>query len=165
MKFWERLLHFFSKKDNFQIIPEDPNKTFSDNKERLIFTEQKSRSADESILTQIPKEEIELMEQEILAQRSLKIPQKYPADVITQIQDEERSISPNNLISLDVFPKKCKNCPDHKNYFKGEIHQCPDCGEWICGRHYHGHIMKYHKSTQYTISGSDSGSGTYKFKK
>ena len=163
MKFWKKLIRLFSKKDNFQTIPEEPNKIYSDDKERLIFTEQKSRFADAPILTEIPKEEIELMEQEILAQRRLKM-QQTPADNVVPGQERRGTPPSNILISQVVFPKKCKNCPDHKNYFEGEIYCCPDCGEWICGRHYHGHIMKYHKSSEYTISGTDSGSGSYKIK-
>jgi len=118
MKFWEKILQLFFKKDNLQRFPEEPNKFFPDDKEQLVFMEQNSHQGEGPL-----------------------------------------------LISEEVFPKKCLNCPDHKNYFESEIHRCPDCGEWICGRHYHSHIMKNHKSSEYTISGSESGSASYKFKK
>ena len=89
-------------------------------------------------------------------------------------EEEARSINSsiltNNIpspivYSHEVFPKKCLNCPDHKNYLKGEIHQCPDCGEWICGRHYHGHVIKKHGSREYRVQSSDVGQSSFKFPK
>ena len=103
------------------------------------------------------------MEKEILAERLSKL-KKIDNEVITSPFNDTATSPSEAEISTEIYPKKCRNCPDHKNYFEGEIHQCPDCGAWICGRHYHGHVMKYHKSKDYTILGSESGSGSYKIK-
>ena len=121
MKFWNNLISLSSKNDNVQILSEEQNKIYANDNERLIYTEEISRTSDATVLTSNPPQE--------------------------------------------VFPKKCLNCPDHKNYPEGEIHQCPDCGKWICGRHYHGHIMKNHKSSEYITSLSKNGSASYTFKK
>jgi uncharacterized UBP type Zn finger protein len=107
-------------------------------------------------LTEIPKEEIKSMEQEILANRVEK------QNVIQNIGTKSEK---DSKISGETFPKKCHYCPDHKNYLEGEIHLCPDCGKWICGRHYHSHIMKNHKSSDYIISGTESGSGSIRIPK
>ena len=161
MKFWKNLLSISSKKEK-QTIPEDPIKIFSDDKERLIYTEEKSRTGDTSILTEIPKNEIELYEREHLTRRLLKI-QQTSFDTVSTLQEEESSST--NLNSKEVFPKKCMNCPDHKNYYESEIHQCPDCGQWICGRHYHGHVLKKHGSQEYRVQSNEIGQGNYKFPK
>lgn len=103
------------------------SKIFRDEKERLIYTEEKFRFSDSS---KLPEKEI----------------------------DE----SSNLLVSEELFLKKCENCPDHKNYVKWEIHECPDCGKWFCDRHFQGHIMKNHKSSEYTVSGYIDGHALYK---
>jgi len=53
---------------------------------------------------------------------------------------------------IEKFPKKCINCPDSKEYNKGEIHECPTCHKWLCGKHYHPHVMKNHQSLDYVIT-------------
>jgi hypothetical protein len=143
---------------------EELNKIYSSEIERLIYAESKSRSTPFSTFPENPKEEIELTEEELLAQRPINIKQSSPG--IVSPTEEKISNSPSIIFdSKEVFPKKCMNCPDHKNYVAGEIHQCPDCEKWYCGRHYHNHIMKNHKSSEYTISSSENGSASYKFKK
>ena len=138
---------------------EELNKIYSNEKERLIYIEKKSRSVD--ALTEIPKEKIELMELEILTQQRLNM-QQISVDIVSPLQERK---SPIILNSQEVFPKKCMNCPDHKNYFEEEIHRCPDCGEWICGRHYHGHVLKKHGSQEYSVQSNENGQGNYKFPK
>jgi hypothetical protein len=152
----QKIREINSAKLKNQAEREESNKIFQNEKERLEYLEKGTRSYDIPVLTEIPKEEIKLMEQEILASRVEK------QNVIQNIGIKSEK---DSRLSGETFPKKCHYCPDHKNYFDGEIHLCPDCGKWICGRHYHSHIMKNHKSTDYVISGTESGSGSIRIPK
>lgn len=162
--FQKRLAEYASRNKVQEKQPQESNEIFSDVNESLIHTEQKTCIADSEILTEIPKEELELIEQEILAQRKLMTSQNSVSNV-KPVDERTNSLHFDNSVSQEVFPKKCPNCPEHKSYLEGEIHQCPDCGEWICGRHYQGHIMKNHKSKDYTISGSEGGSASIRVNK
>jgi hypothetical protein len=159
---WQDELEY-QKKLASQKPSEDLNKIYSDEKERLIDTEQKSRFVDEQILTEIPKEEIEILENEILDQIRLKN-QQISADTSEPVQENVSQFS-SNFASEQIYPKKCRVCPEHKNYFEGEIHLCPDCERWFCGRHYHQHVIKEHGSKVYRVTSKDLGHHNIRFPK
>jgi uncharacterized UBP type Zn finger protein len=75
---------------------------------------------------------------------------------------ESEVITPSN-ISQEVFPKQCMNCPDSKKYTEREIHKCPDCEKWFCGRHYQGHILKKHGSKEYRVTSNEIGHSNTRF--
>jgi hypothetical protein len=175
MGLWQDFLSFFSK--NPEKIPKDTIKKIEsipsiheiialdddeieESKKRIEIEKFKNKK---EVLTEIPIEEIEIIEKEILRQR--------------QHKSQELSIYPNtnhnSRISKGIptiteeFPKKCKYCPEHKNYIQGQIHRCPDCeGEvWICSRHYQGHVLKNHGSNEYRVGSNEIGHSNFKFPK
>jgi hypothetical protein len=174
MGLWRKFLKFFSK--NRSAIPQDKIKRsdkippyseiFALNDDEIRESQKKIEiekfRGKQEILTEIPKEEIEIIEKEILQQRLINAHRQKP---------EDEGINQNILIKKDTlqisesFPKKCEHCSEGKNYSEGEIFQCRDCDKWFCGRHYQGHILKKHGSRDYRVQSNENGQGNYKFYK
>jgi len=56
------------------------------------------------------------------------------------------------------YPKNCVVCSDITIWYEvGEIFKCPECGEWICNKHYYNHLHAHNPKDYYVRTTDETG--------